>query len=90
MRPGRSHLVHRLCVPLVAGPPGVHITEVLHSADKRGDTVQFDFAKAKEMEGLVEKGFYKLMCKDDVSCDANVLGGRFVLYIKNIGAQDDI
>ena len=71
-------------------PPGVYVTEVLHPADKRGHTELFDLAKAKEMAGLVERGVYEVVCKGDVPSDANVLGGRFVLAIKNIGTKEEL
>ena len=31
-----------------------------------------------------------MVCKDDIPHDANVLGGRFVLAIKNVGTDGEL
>ena len=70
-------------------PPGILLTEVLHPADARGQSPAFDAAKAKELQGLAQRGVYEVVWKKDVPCDANVLGGRFVLSIKNKDTQEE-
>lgn len=49
----------------------------------------FDMAKAKELSGLAERGVYEIVCKEDVPAGANVLGGRFVLTIKNVETAEE-
>ena len=71
-------------------PPGVYIIEVLHPADRRSRTGIFDAAKAKELEGLVQKGVNKVLCKEDIPEGANVLCGQFVLAIKDIGTEQEV
>lgn len=71
-------------------PPGVYITEVLHPADNLGYTEPFYLSRANEMAGLVDKGVCGAVYKDYVSSDANVLGGRFFLVIKNIGTKEEL
>lgn len=71
-------------------PPGVYVTEVLHPADRRGNMELFYEAKDKKLTGLVERGVYEVVCKKDVSKDANILGGRFFLAIKNIRTKEEV
>lgn len=70
--------------------PGILITETLHPADPRGRSGIFDEAKAKELAGLAERGFYEVVFREDVPPDANVLGDRFVLAIKNANTQEEV
>lgn len=70
--------------------PGVFITEILHPADPRSRSGMFDTAKAQELAGLADRGVYEVVCKEDVPHDANVLGGRFVLAIKNALTAEEV
>lgn len=40
-------------------------------------------AKKKEIKGLLERGTFKVILREDVNSDANVLPGHFVLAIKS-------
>lgn len=64
-------------------PPGIMLTEVLHPADPRAKEKPFDSARAKEICGLFKRNAFKVVCRDEAGDDANILGGRFVLSIKN-------
>lgn len=64
-------------------PPGIMLTEVLEPGDRRAGLPQFDVAKAKELEGLARRGVYEVILKENVPENANILGGRFVLAIKD-------
>lgn len=44
--------------------PRVFVTEVLHTASKQKDDRIFDFPKAKEMVGSLNKGSAKVVCRD--------------------------
>lgn len=69
-------------------PPRIFITEVLHPADRRGHSGMLDEAKAREVAGLAERGVHEIVCRKDIPDDANVLGGRFVLAIKNAHSKE--
>ena len=61
----------------------VHITEVLHPTDPRCHSVEMSAAKKIEIKGLLDRGAFRIMLKEDLPKDANVLPGRFVLAIKS-------
>ena len=71
------------------GPPEIMMTEVLSPADSRGRSGDFDEAIANELRGLTERGVYEIVCKEEVPPGANILGGRFVLAIKEKGTEDE-
>ena len=64
------------------------ITEEIKSNDPRAS--QFSAAKRKEIEGLIKRGTWKIVKKDEVPQNANVLGGRFVLTIKDSGTNKEV
>lgn len=55
----------------------VNISEIIGNNDP--PAVMFDEAKGKEIQGLIERGTWKVVLKDKMSEDANVIEGRFVL-----------
>lgn len=69
-----------------------YITEVLHPRDPRRSSDSFQTAKAKELEGLAHRGVYEIVCYEDIKHirNPNILGGRFVLSIKNSGTHDEV
>lgn len=68
---------------------GVLFTEVLKPEDPRGSSPSFQAAKSSEIEGLKARGVWKIVQKCDVPAGANVLGGRFVLALKNCGTLEE-
>ena len=44
----------------------IFITEILHPADPRSRSPEFQAAKKKEIEGLVKRGTWKIVVEDDV------------------------
>lgn len=68
----------------------VNITEVIFPADPRHKDGRFDEAKKKELKGLWDRGTFKVVLKEDVPKDANVLGARFVLSIKDEGTKREV
>ena len=64
------------------------ITEVIYPEDPRTD--KFGPAKKKELEGLIKRGTWKVVLKEEVPDDANILGSRFVLTIKDTGNEIEI
>ena len=71
-------------------PPGIFVTEVLDMNDPRKDDPRFEEARAIELAGLAEKGAFELVIKEDIAEGSNVLGGRFVLSIKNMNTDKEI
>lgn len=63
-------------------PPGIFLTEVLEPGDKRANQPEFKGAKMKEIEGQIERGAFEIVLKDELPENANILGSRFVLSIK--------
>ena len=59
------------------------ITEIIPVGDARNSDPRFLPAKKKELEVLLKCGTWKVVCKEDVPPNANVIGGRFTLCIKN-------
>lgn len=66
----------------------VFITEVIETNDPRAS--KFDKAKQKEIEGLLKRKTWKIVCRGEVSDNANILIGRFVLAIKDVSTDKEI
>lgn len=62
---------------------GIMLREVLEPCDRRASIPQFDVARAKELEGLARRGVYEVISKENVSENANILGGIFILAFKD-------
>ena len=86
------YMVQDLVTEYRPRPPtyGVHLTEVIKSEDPRSKDPRFDKAKRKEINGLIERGTWKIVAKDEVPGNANVMGGRFVLAIKDEGTDKEV
>lgn len=61
----------------------VHLTEVLNPRDERASSAGMMKAKKKEIANLMERGTFRVILKEDIPRDGNVLPGRFVLAIKS-------
>ena len=57
-----------------------YFTEVIHPKDPRA--ASFDQAKRDEIEGLIERGTFRLVLRADTERTANIIPSRFVLAIK--------
>lgn len=66
------------------------VTEIIRPGDPRWNSPEFLKAKKKEIKGLIEKGTRKVVLKEDIPKDANVLNGSFVLTIKNVNKNEEI
>ena len=69
---------------------GVGLTEILTPKDPRRFDPRFRAAKEKEIEGLARRGTWRVVCAEDLPEKANVMGGRFVLTIKNKDTHEEI
>lgn len=63
-------------------------TEVIKAHDPRAR--MFDEAKAKEIRGLIDRGTWKVVFRREVPHGANIMGGRFVLAIKEGGTDKEL
>lgn len=60
----------------------VFLTEVLKHGDHRATAPEMDEAKKREIRGLFDRGTFRVVAIEDITPDANVLPGRFVLAVK--------
>lgn len=51
--------------------------------DPRGDEPDFQRAKKREVDGLIKRNTWSKVQLKDLQKDANIMGGRFVLTLKN-------
>ena len=63
------------------------LTEVISPTDPRAYSPQMTAAKRKEIMSLMRRGTFKVILKEEIPPDGNVLPGRFVLAIKS--TEDD-
>ena len=63
------------------------LTETIKPNDPRAR--QFATAKKKEIDGLIRRKTWKIVAKEEVPRNANILGGRFVLTIKDSGTSKE-
>ena len=61
----------------------VHLTEVIHPNDPRATSSDMSQAKRDEIRGLLDRGTFSVILREEVPPDGNVLPGRFVLAIKS-------
>ena len=66
----------------------VLLTEVIHPNDPRAQ--QFDKAKRREIEGLIERNTWKVVSRNEIPDISNVSNGRFVLAIKDSGTKREL
>lgn len=66
-----------------SGTPGIFVTEVINPESSDKNYPKFDSPKAKEMCGLLKKGALKILSRKNITHNANILGGRFVISINN-------
>lgn len=61
----------------------VFLTEILDVGDPRVSSKEMNDAKRKEITNLINRGTFKIILKEEIPPDGNVLPGRFVLAIKS-------
>ena len=64
-----------------------HVSEVIKCTDPRSLSDAAISAKRKEIGGLLSRKTWKVVCERDVPTDANIMGGRFVLTLKDVGTD---
>ena len=60
----------------------IYLTEIIDLQDPRADRLDMTEAKKKEIRNLLERGTFKVILKQDIPSDAQILPGRFVLATK--------
>lgn len=73
-----------------AARAAVHITKVIPAADPLVQTARFQKAARKEVAGLYERGAFRVVKMADVPAGANIISGRFVYTLKNVGSKDEM
>jgi Reverse transcriptase (RNA-dependent DNA polymerase) len=66
----------------------MHLSEVIEPSDPRA--ALFDAAKQEEIQGLIECGTWKVVLKDEMPENPNIMGGPLVLTIKDSGTSKEI
>ena len=59
------------------------MTEIIDPKDPRATLPEMTAAMKKEIKNLLDRGTFKVILKEDIPPDGNVLPGRFVLAIKS-------
>jgi hypothetical protein len=65
------------------------VSETISSTDPRSLSPEAAAAKRKEIAGLIARNTWKTVCKRDVRDSANILGGRFILTIKDVNTGNE-
>ena len=60
---------------------GVHLTEITTRGDPRAYSPQMTATKKAEIKNLLERGTFKVILKEEIPPDGNILPGRFVLSV---------
>lgn len=66
-----------------------YLTEVLHPGDPMTKNSMVKAALRKEIEGLFEKGVFRIVKRCDVPANAVILPSRMVYDIKKVGTSDE-
>ena len=61
----------------------IYLTEIIDRQYPRADSLDMTEAKKTEIRNLPERGTFKVILKQDIPSDANILPVRFVLAIKS-------
>lgn len=65
------------------------MTRILSPDDKLGESSQFQEAKRKEIQGLISRQSWNVVERADLHPKSNILGGRFVLTLKNTDTPNE-
>jgi hypothetical protein len=62
----------------------------VENKDPRANGPDFSAAKQKELLGLLERGTFKVVLREEIPKNAPVMKGRFVLVIKNRDTDQEV
>lgn len=84
-----NYSINKFKTNVISPPPfQVYLTEVIEPRDPRA--WKFNNAKLKELDGLIKNKTWKIVCRNEVPSNANILNGRFVLAIKDEGKNKEV
>jgi hypothetical protein len=90
-----SEIMHQVLQKFISGDGesqspsyNIHVTEVICNGDPRERL--FDNAKKKKIAGLIRRGTWKVVWKEELEQDANIMSGRFVVSIKHSGTNEEM
>jgi len=81
---------HHARPPPVGAPIPVRLTEAVLPGDPRIRTTRFREAALKEVGGLRDRGTFTTVREADVPRGANIIGGRFVYTLKQVGTAGEL
>ena len=61
----------------------IFMTEIIPTKDSRSQSPEMMKARREEIANLIKRGTFKIILKEDVPTNANILPGRFVLSLKS-------
>ena len=61
----------------------IYMTEIIPNQDVRAKSHEMTEAKRQEIKNLLKRGTFKVLLREDIPRNANVLPGRFVLAFKS-------
>lgn len=67
----------------------VYLTDVLSPNDPRSNDEFFRETKTAEIDGLRKRGTWNVLKKESLPVNANILGGRFILAVKNVDTNEE-
>lgn len=70
-------------------PTATYLTTAIRPNDPQVATARFQAAARKEVDGLRDRGTFRVVPMRDVNKGANVIQGRFVYTIKNAGTTEE-
>jgi hypothetical protein len=86
----RAPGMHRAAYTKDEADVPVYVTEAVENKDPRSNGHEFSAAKQKELLGLLERGTFKVVLREEIPKNAPVMKGRFVLVIKNRETDQEI
>jgi hypothetical protein len=67
-----------------------HVSEMITKSDPRYRSPEVQAAMKREIEGIVEKRTWAMTVRSEMPANANLLGSRFVITIKDIGTDREL
>lgn len=68
---------------------GIFTVKILNPTDERAGHDDFKSAMNDEVQGLVKRNIWRIVEQGSVPKNANVMGGRFILTLKNYGTPEE-
>ena len=79
-----------ICEEKLANVHRINLAEIINPRDPRADDDRMTDAKRKEIKGLLERGTFRIVLKEDIPKGANRLRARYVLSIKDSNTEKEV